>query len=145
MKTKIKFFFNLYIHIPSPWRSIIWAQKFHNFLKILVGHCASNSSSNGAITAENTALFKTWISKHKSIKNEEEFLSKCVNGGRVPNPFFPFQSSEVQSAKILFLDDSGPKGVQAGRIGYVTFFMELFWVLSSSVLQDHFDLLISRK
>jgi len=79
-----------------------------------VGHCASNSSSNGAITAENTALFKTWISKHKSIKNEEEFLSKCVNGGRVPNPFFPFQSSEVQSAKILFLDDSGPKGVQAG-------------------------------
>ena len=83
-----------------------------------MGHCASNSSSNGAITAENTALFKTWISKHKSIKNEEEFLSKCVNGGRVPNPFFPFQSSEVQSAKILFLDDSGPKGVQAGRIGY---------------------------
>ena len=95
----------------------------HTFF-LLLGHCLSNSSSKGAITAENAALFKNWLSKHKSIKNEEEFLLKCVNGGRLPNPFFPFCSSEVQSAKILFLDDSGPKGVQAGTNGTMSFIHE---------------------
>ena len=55
--------------------------------------------------------FKSWLSKHKL--SEEEFLD-CIKGERPQKAFFPFQSSEVLSAKILAFDDPGPKGVQCG-------------------------------
>ena len=64
--------------------------------------------SNNLVT---NPQFKSWLSKHKL--SEEEFLD-CIKGERPQRAFFPFQSSEVLSAKILAFDDPGPKGVQCG-------------------------------